>query len=131
MKYLNKISLLFAFLFIGFSCDLTDLDQLDNPNAVTAKNADVDLYFNEIQVNFASYFGGTQGTGMQLARMTSMFGNNYQAAYTPNGFNWRWNMAYAYIIPDIDAMNALATEKKQFFHVGAAKIIKAYTLHGK
>ena len=35
MKYLNKISLLFAFIFIGFSCDLTDLDQLDNPNAVT------------------------------------------------------------------------------------------------
>jgi len=64
-------------MFIGFSCDLTDLDQLTNPNAVTAENADVDLYFNEIQVNFASYFGGTQSTGMQLARMTSMFGNNY------------------------------------------------------
>jgi len=116
MKYLNKISLLFAFIFIGFSCDLTDLDQLDNPNAVTAANADVDLYFNEIQVNFASFFNGTQGTGMQLARMTAMFGNNYQSAYSPNGFNWQWNMAYAAIFPDIDAMNALATEKKQFFH---------------
>ena len=128
MKYLNKISLLFAFIFIGFSCDLTDLDQLDNPNAVTAANADVDLYFNEIQVSFASYFNGTQGTGMQLARMTAMFGNNYQSAYSPNGFNWRWNMAYASLFPDIDAMNELATEKKQFFHVGAAKIMKAYVL---
>ena len=128
MKYLNKISLLFAFIFIGFSCDLTDLDQLDNPNAVTAANADVDLYFNEIQVSFASYFNGTQGTGMQLARMTAMFGNNYQSAYSPNGFNWRWNMAYASLFPDIDAMNVLATEKKQFFHVGAAKIMKAYVL---
>ena len=128
MKYLNKISLLFAFIFIGFSCDLTDLDQLDNPNAVTAANADVDLYFNEIQVSFASYFNGTQGTPMQLARMTAMFGNNYQSAYSPNGFNWRWNMAYASIFPDIDAMNELATEKKQFFHVGAAKIMKAYVL---
>ena len=128
MKYLNKISLLFAFMFIGFSCDLTDLDQLTNPNAVTAENADVDLYFNEIQVNFASYFGGTQSTGMQLARMTSMFGNNYQAAYTPNGFNWRWNVAYAAIFPDIDALIEAAEPKKQFVHIGAVKILKAYVL---
>ena len=128
MKYLNKISLLFAFMFIGFSCDLTDLDQLTNPNAVTAENADVDLYFNEIQVNFASYFSGTQSSGMQLARMTSMFGNNYQSAYTPNGFNWRWNVAYAYLFPDMDALIEAAEPKKQFVHIGAVKIMKAYVL---
>ena len=43
-------------------------------------------------------------------------------------FNWRWNMVYAYLIPDIDALITLATEKKQFVHVGAAKIMKAYLL---
>ena len=46
MKKLNKLYLIVAFMFVGYSCEITDLDQLNNPNAVTAENAGLDLYWN-------------------------------------------------------------------------------------
>ena len=48
--------------------------------------------------------------------------------YTPGSFNGAWNGAYAGLVPDIDAMNLMATEKESWIHVGAGKILKGYVL---
>ena len=51
MKKLNKLYLIVAFMFVGYSCEITDLDQLNNPNAVTLENAGIDLYWNSVQTS--------------------------------------------------------------------------------
>ena len=53
MKKLNKLYLIVAFMFVGYSCEITELDQLNNPNAVTVENAGLDLYWNAVQTSFA------------------------------------------------------------------------------
>ena len=129
MKKINKLFLIIAFVFAGYSCDLTDLDQLNNPNAVTAENADLDLYWNAIQTSFASWWAGNQWPMLQVTRIECMtWGSTYENAYTPGSFNGSWNGAYAGLVPDIDAMNAMATEKESWIHVGAGKILKGYIL---
>ena len=72
MKKINKLFLIIAFVFAGYSCDLTDLDQLNNPNAVTAVNADLDLYWNAIQTSFAGWWAGNQWPMLQVTRIECM-----------------------------------------------------------
>ena len=50
MRKLNKLYLIVAFMFVGYSCEITDLDQLNNPNAVTVENAGLDLYLSLIHI---------------------------------------------------------------------------------
>ena len=129
MKKLNKLYLIVAFMFVGYSCEITDLDQLNNPNAVTLENAGVDLYWNQIQVSFPGWWYGNQTAMLQLARVACMTGGaDYAEAYTPAGFNGSWNGVYTGLVPDIDAMIAAASEAESWIHVGAGKIIKAYAI---
>ena len=129
MKKLNKLYLIVAFMFVGYSCEITDLDQLNNPNAVTLENAGVDLYLNQIQVSFPGWWYGNQTAMLQLARVACMTGGaDYAEAYTPSGFNGSWNGVYAGIVPDVDAMVSAASEAESWIHVGAGKIIKAYAI---
>ena len=116
-------------MFVGYSCEITDLDQLNNPNAVTTENAGIDLYWNSIQTSFPGWWYGNQTPMLQLARVACMtWGASYQEAYNPSDFNGSWNFAYSGIIPDIDAMIEAGTAAESYVHVGAGKIIKGYTL---
>ena len=88
MKKLNKLYLIVAFMFVGYSCEITDLDQLNNPNAVTLENAGIDLYWNAVQTSFPGWWYGNQTPMLQLARVACMtVGASYYEAYTPAGFN--------------------------------------------
>lgn len=131
MKLRKHISIALLVALVGFtSCgDQFDLDLQLNPNAVTEENADVDLFFNAIQLNVAGFFTTASNIGMPAVRMTAMTGgNNYENNWGPNSFNGLWNSAYASIFPDINAMIPLAEEKEQFVHAGAAQVIQGYVL---
>tara|TARA_B110000014_G_scaffold45177_1_gene29918 strand:- start:1476 stop:3203 length:1728 start_codon:yes stop_codon:yes gene_type:complete len=129
MKKTNKLFLIIAFVFAGYSCDITDLDQLNSPNAVTAENADLDLYWNAIQVGFSGWWSGNQTPMSQVARIECMtWGSTYENAYTPSSFNGSWNYAYSGLVPDIDAMILMASEKESWIHVAAGKTLKGYIL---
>lgn len=131
MKLNKYISIASLAILIGFaSCgDQFDLDLQNNPNAVTEENADVDLFFNAIQLNVTGFFTAASNIGMPAVRMTAMTGGNqYNNAWSPNSFNGIWNNAYASIFPDINAMVSLAEEREQFVHVGAAQIMQGYVL---
>ena len=105
MKKLNKLYLIVAFMFVGYSCELTDLDQLDNPNAVTVDNAGLDLYWNVVQTSFAGWWYGNQTPMLHLGRMlASDWGQTYDNAYLPQSFNGSWYGVYSGLVPDIDAM---------------------------
>ena len=129
MKKLNKLYLIIAFMFVGYSCEITDLDQLNNPNAVTAENAGLDLYWNSIQTSFAGWWYGNQTPMLQVARVACMtWGETYDNAYTAGSFNGSWNSVYSGLVPDIDAMIAAGSAAESWIHVGAGKILKGYAL---
>jgi len=129
MKKLNKLYLIVAFMFVGYSCELTDLDQLDNPNAVTVENAGLDLYWNVVQTSFAGWWYGNQTPMLHLGRMlASDWGQTYDNAYLPQYFNGSWYGVYSGLVPDIDAMIEKGTTAESWIHVGAGKILKAYAI---
>lgn len=133
MKLRKHISIALLVALVGFtSCgDQFDLDLQLNPNAVTEENADVDLFFNAIQLNVTGFFTTASNIGMPAVRMTAMTGgNNYENNWSPNSFNGLWNSAYASIFPDINAMIPLAEEREQFIHAGAAQVMQGYVLMG-
>ena len=129
MKKLNKLYLIVAFMFVGYSCEITDLDQLNNPNAVTAENAGLDLYWNAVQTSFGGWWYGNQTPMLQVARIACMtWGETYDNAYLSSSFNGSWNSVYSGLVPDIDAMIEAGAAAESWIHVGAGKILKGYAL---
>ena len=129
MKKLNKLYLIVAFMFVGYSCEITELDQLNNPNAVTAENAGLDLYWNAVQTSYAGWWYGNQTPMLQVARVACMtWGETYDNAYLSTSFNGSWNTVYSGLVPDIDAMIEAGAAAESWIHVGAGKILKGYAL---
>jgi len=128
MKILNKI-LLIGLVFVIGSCGLTDLDQRDNPNAVTADRAELSLYFNSVQIEFGNMFTNASSLANPIIRGTAMSGGNtYDNVYQGTNFNFLWNTAYADILPDLDELIAQGEAAGIATYSGAGKFIKAYTL---
>ena len=129
MRKLNKLYLIVAFMFVGYSCEITDLDQLNNPNAVTVENAGLDLYWNAVQTSFAGWWYGNQTPMLQVSRIECMtWGETYDNAYLSSSFNGSWNTVYSGLVPDIDAMISAGAEAESWIHVAAGKILKGYAL---
>lgn len=130
MKIRNYIYAIVAVMMISItSCkDQFELDLLDNPNAVTQANADIELYFNSIQLNMRNFLNSANtGNGAFAVRMAFMGSVQYQAFYS-GGDGGIWSTMYSNMFPDIDAMIALAEPSDGFVWVGAAKVMKAYAL---
>lgn len=128
MKLIKNI-LIIALVFGLGSCDLTELDLQDNPNAVTPENASVNDLYNNIQLGFRGVYTSAQGTPGALSRMYQMGTSfNYPNATSVTTFNGLWNAAYATLFPDIEALLGIAEEKGLDIHAGTAKIMKAYSM---
>lgn len=128
MKILNKILLVGLVFAIG-SCGLTDLDELDNPNAVTAESAELSLYFNAIQLAFVDFFMDSNDLANPVVRATAMTGGNtYDNQYGATAFNFIWNRAYADLLPDMQELITAAEAEGITTYSGAGKFMKAYTL---
>ena len=129
MKFLTRILLITALMGSTMSCDMFKLEELlDNPNAVTTEKAGVDFLYNQIQLTFNSFQLGTFGFGAQMTRMLPMGGFTYNNAFTPTSFNGLWNIAYAGLFPDVDALLVAAEGRGLDIHEGSAKLMKAYTM---
>lgn len=128
MKFIHKIVIL-ALVWTISGCDSTDLDLLDNPNAVTPDNASVNDLYNNIQLGFRDFYNNTNDITDGVVRLTSATSAySYQNAFTPQSFNGIWYNAYAKLFPDIQTLLKLAEERKLDIHAGSAKILKAYAL---
>ena len=117
-----------SILFTLNSCETLELEILESPNALTPQSSDIDFYLNAMQLNMASFFNGVTDEGMQLTRMTHLYGPFYENAYTTTQMSGPWNTAYANIFTDYDNMVPRAEEKGWETHIGIAKIIKAYAM---
>jgi len=110
------------------SCETTELDLRDNPNALSADQASPDFLLNQIQLSFGSGVNAMGSYGGELTRIKYMFVKNYVNVYQPSSFAGIWSSKYAGILEDIKAMDALATANGLTYHSGVGKFIKAYVL---
>jgi len=124
---LIKMLVLCGGLFFA-SCETTELDLTQNPNALSPVDADPDFYLNQIQLSYAylmESFGFTAGA---LTRIDYMNGKDYANAYQPGSFNGRWSSAYQTIMQDIREMNVIADESGLTHHKGIGQFIEAHIL---
>jgi hypothetical protein len=124
---LIKMLVLCGGLFFA-SCETTELDLTQNPNALAPDQADPDFYLNAIQIQFAyltESFGNTAGA---LTRIDYMNGRDYANAYSPGSFNGRWSSAYQTIMNDIKELNIIAGETGLNRHIAMGQVIEAHIL---
>jgi hypothetical protein len=120
-----KIILLTLFTISVSSCKL---DLLDNPNAVTTSNTDVNYLASNIQVDYARHFNQMSDPGMRLTRMLNAGAAIYDNAINPGGLDNTWTNAYAGILNDVKTLIPLAEKSEFFVHAGAARVIRASVL---
>ena len=124
---LIKMLVLCGGLFFA-SCETTELDLTQNPNALAPAQADPDFYLNAIQISYAyliESFGNTAGA---LTRVDYMSGRDYANAYSPGNFDGRWSSAYQTIMNDIKELNIIADNTGLSRHKAMGQVIEAHIL---
>ncbi|NND31678.1 MAG: SusD/RagB family nutrient-binding outer membrane lipoprotein, partial [Saprospiraceae bacterium] len=130
MKYINKLVMVLMVVAVS-SCDITELDLLDNPNAVAPENASVNDLLVSIQGSFDGMLQGMEGFAGGVTRMTALTPfsvYDYTNATQPQNYDGIWNTVYAGLFPDVDALVAIADERNLPIHSGIAKVMKAYAM---
>ena len=130
MKHLNKLYVALAFTLVFGACgDVFELDEfLTDPNNVSEEAAGVDFLYNQVQISFANVYANSHFITEGLVRLDAMQSFNYNNALGPTAGNGIWNNFYANLMPDINAMNALAEERGLDIHAGTAKIMQAFAM---
>ena len=150
MKNINKYVALVVFggMLTFNSCETTELDITQNPNALTPDQASVDFFLSSIQEDFIRLMegdadfdqndnfqsGGAQNGdgfnlfGVELTRLLNMNGRQYQSAFQNIDVDDEWDNAYRGILGDIRAMTPLAQEAELTRHIGIAQFIEAFTM---
>ncbi len=135
-KYLYR-GLCISCIFLGLnSCESTQLEILESPNALAPAQADVNLFLNSIQIQLAAFLDGTQSDdnagfserGMEVSRILHMFGPTYDNAYLPGDLDIVYEDVYAGLLADTRAIQEPAEEAELYTHKGIAKAIEAYAV---
>jgi len=129
MKKVYKL-ILMSFVAMGAlfqSCETTELELIDNPNALTT--GDPTFLLNSIQGAYRSSMTIANDRSSELTRIDYMFGRNYFANYGAATMNGLWGNLYSGVIPDIAALEAAETEENDLSHLrGMAKVMQAHML---
>ena len=129
MKYTNYIlGLCMSTLLVLVSCETTELDLTDNPNALSPSQADPTFFLNSIQIDFAFWVNSMGERGAELTRINYLSGRTYNNIYSPDSWNGIWSSAYRGMLEDIRLMNLLAEEAGLNYHRGMGKVFEAYIL---
>lgn len=110
------------------SCETTELDITQNPNALAPEQANPDFFMNSIQEDFARFVETFGRRGAELTRIDYMAGRDYASAYSPAGFDAVWRSAYQGMMQDIKVMNSLAADTGLNYHVGMGQVFEAYAM---
>jgi hypothetical protein len=126
----NKILILAALvLFVFTACETFDLDQTNDPNAITEDQSDPEFAFNTIQLNFVGFAQSiNDGIASDLARQTAMNGSaTYQGNYAQQFMNNIWASGYI-LLNNIKSMTPKASAKNMTYHLGASKIMESFIM---
>ena len=125
----NKLVIALALLTtIGYSCKNFDLELQENPNNASPDSGDLNAIYNQIQLDFKDIHSILEDQVGEVTRMYNATAANYGAATLPSDFDDLWELVYADLMPDIDALDELAGSSGLNIHLGSAKILKAYVL---
>jgi len=128
-KYLIVTVLAAGTMF--YSCETTELEDLVNPNALTPDQANADLLFNAVQVNFLGAMQDMQYNGAALGRISYMSGRDYYQNFSSGTVSSAWSNLYSGMLPDIARMEALNGEDNALtLHLGISKALAAHVLMG-
>ncbi|WP_019990136.1 SusD/RagB family nutrient-binding outer membrane lipoprotein [Rudanella lutea] len=105
-----------------------ELDLLDNPNAVTAANTDINYLLSQVELTYAGHFNQLSDPGMRLTRMLNQGAAIYDNAVTPISNDGTWTTAYAGLLNDVKALIPLAEKAELFVHAGIARTLRASAL---
>lgn len=126
-KFIMALVITSSTLF--YSCETIELEQVDNPNALTT--GDVDLLLNSIQLAYRDNVATHNNFGGNLTRI-SYFGNrDYFAGLTGTSLNGNWNRLYSNILinsKEIETVAAASPEVNLSFQLGASKAMSAHAL---
>lgn len=135
-KYINimKSMAVIALLFSVVSCETIETDLTEDPNQLTADDANLEFLFNSNQIALANFFEGIQYLESTVTRMELMNTSPFYASqFAAGDFDATWTRAYANLLietkqlkevaegiatPDVNANN----------YIAAAQILEAYTL---
>ena len=143
LKEMKKIIYLivgFALVMLAESCETTELDITENPNALTEANLDVDNLLIAIQENFVrhiagggsgeDFFAGANGgldqVGMDLTRISNFFGSLYNAQLQDAAQDAEWSNAYRGVLQSTESLIPLAQEQGLTRHIGISRFMQAY-----
>jgi len=128
MKIINKLFITIIAILV-FSCDLTNLEFQQDPNNASPAQADINSLYNNIQLEFENFYSTANFLGGGLGRMVARQGGfTYNDTFSPTSYNNIWFRAYATLLPDIEALSAVAIESELDIHLGTAMILKSYVL---
>jgi len=132
MKLKKLIFLATLTIFIGLGACNKFNDQLNsllnNPSTPNPSAASVDLYLNNLQLSFASFYQQASDLSDGLVRQELMYGPLYYNAFAPTSYDGIWNTAYTSIFLTANTMVPLAEQKGEYEHAAIARILKAYTM---
>ncbi len=148
MKNITKYVVLVAFggLLTLASCETTELNLRDNPNALTPEQASVDFFLNSIQEDFVRQFEGDADNdandnwasggvadgfsafGMDLTRMMNMAGRNYASVYSASDMDDEWTNCYRGVLADMAAARPLIDEQGLSQHLAMNQFIEAFLM---
>ncbi|GAB3960688.1 hypothetical protein GCM10028805_58430 [Spirosoma harenae] len=120
-----SISLLLVCALGVTSCKL---DLLDNPNAVTTNNTDINYLLNSIELSYRDHFNQVSDPGMRLTRMINQGSAVYDNAVAPGNFDGMWTTSYAGLMTDVKTIIPLAEAGELFVHAGIARTLRASVL---
>ncbi|MBD2751456.1 SusD/RagB family nutrient-binding outer membrane lipoprotein [Spirosoma validum] len=118
-------SILIVCAVVVSSCKL---DLLDNPNAVTTNNTDINYLLNSIEISYKDHFNQMSDPGMRLTRLLNQGSAIYDNAVSPGNFDGAWNTSYAGLMTDVKTLIPLAETGELFVHAGIARTLRASVL---
>ncbi len=135
IKYIVLMAI--SLLFVGInSCDL---DQLEDPNSLTAEQVEVDYLLNQVQLFYQNVTAGDKfenepglnTAGMEIIRMKAMFGA-YTGTFTDltaTSVDRLWRYAYEEVFNNGKAvLDILEGTEGYDHHLGITKTVMAMTL---
>ncbi len=126
------------------SCETTELDITQNPNALVPNQANPEFLLLSIQEDFVRHLEGVGNTednftqngandgfnefGMELVRTANFSVRNYQSAFQGVETDDEWINVYRGILQDIRVLTPLAQDAELTRHIGIAQFVEAYVI---
>ncbi|MDC6366517.1 MULTISPECIES: SusD/RagB family nutrient-binding outer membrane lipoprotein [Flavobacteriaceae] len=139
MKKNNNTSIYTSFLVMLLilfnSCEIGDLDQLEDPSNLKPSSADPELLLNNVQLQFMRGIAYNEDNedainvrAAEFVRMQHLFGA-YSGPFSlaSSSVDDLWTDLYRETLQDINVLIPLAEERELDGYVGVAKILQAYT----